>query len=57
MLQVIRGAQNLKADFFCYWLSATGHGGPELSAGTLGRIAALGASLGFDFYGPFDDAD
>jgi hypothetical protein len=57
MLQVIRAAQNLKADFFCYWLSATGHGGPELSAGTLGRIAALGASLGFDFYGPFDDAD
>lgn len=57
MLQAIRAAQNLKADFFCYWLSATGNGGPKLSAGTLGRIAALGASLGFDFYGPLDDRD
>lgn len=22
-----RAAENLRADFFCYWLSATGHGG------------------------------
>jgi hypothetical protein len=51
-LQLVRAAQDLKADFFSYWLSATGNGGPELSPGTLGRIASLGASLGFDFYGP-----
>jgi hypothetical protein len=42
--------QGLEADFFCYWVSATGHGGPELSAETLTRIAVLNASLGFDFY-------
>jgi hypothetical protein len=38
------------ADFFCYWLSATGSGGPEVSPGTLARIAGLNASLGFDCY-------
>lgn len=44
------------ADFFCYWLSATGHGGPEVSAPTLERIASFNASLGFDYYGPYDDS-
>jgi hypothetical protein len=43
------------ADFFCYWLSASGHGGPEVSAGALARISRLNATLGFDFYGPYDD--
>jgi hypothetical protein len=56
-LQRIRADENLWADFDCYWLSATGHGGPEVSPETLGRIAALGASLGLDFHGPFDDCD
>lgn len=41
---------DLRADFFCLWRSATGHGGPEISPATLARIAALRASLGFDFY-------
>ncbi len=44
------------ADFFCYWLSATGHGGPEVSAPMLERIASFNASLGFDYYGPYDDS-
>ena len=43
-------ARGLEADFFCFWVSARGHGGPEVSADTLGRIAALGAPLGIDFY-------
>ncbi len=53
-LDTLRVEHNLQADFFCYWLSATGHGGPELSPRTLDRIAALDARLGIDFYGPFD---
>lgn len=56
-LHRLRATDNLQADFFCYWLSATGHGGPEVSPETLGRIAGLQASLGLDFYGPFDDVD
>jgi hypothetical protein len=42
------------ADFFCFWLSATGHGGPEVSPGTLARIVRFNASLGFDCYGSDD---
>jgi hypothetical protein len=54
LLAVVR-EQGLTADFFCYWVSATGHGGPEVGADTLRRISELGASLGFDLYGPWDD--
>lgn len=39
------------ADFFCFWLSATGHGGPIFSADVMQRVAATGAELGIDFYG------
>ena len=42
--------RHIKVDFFCYWHSAGGHGGPEISATTLARMAALDASLGIDFY-------
>lgn len=49
-VDALRRRQELRADFFCYWPSATGHGGPEVSPGTLRRIAALDAALGFDFY-------
>ncbi len=38
------------ADFFCYWVSRAGHGGPELTAQILGDIASLDAALGIDFY-------
>jgi Domain of unknown function (DUF4279) len=53
----LRREYDLRADFFCYWLSATGHGGPELSPDTLRRIAELDAVLGIDFYGPAADPD
>jgi hypothetical protein len=42
--------QLLQADFFCYWLSATGHGGPEFSPEILGKISQLRAHLSIDFY-------
>lgn len=46
----VAAEQGLSLDFFCFWVSATGHGGPEVSPETLARIAALHSSLGFDFY-------
>jgi hypothetical protein len=49
-LERLRDRHQLRADFFCFWASATGHGGPELTPGTLARIAALDATLGIDFY-------
>ena len=49
--------QKLEAVFSCYWLSATGHGGPGLTPETLRRIADLGARLEIDFYGPFPETD
>jgi hypothetical protein len=54
-LLAVAREQGLTADFFCYCVSATGHGGPEIGADTLRRISELGASLGFDLYGPWDD--
>ncbi len=47
--------QRLHADFSCYWVSATGQGGPEVAPETLSRIGAIGASLGFEFHGPWGD--
>jgi Domain of unknown function (DUF4279) len=46
----LRAQRGLTVDFFCFWESATGHGGPEVSPDTLARIAALDAALGIDFY-------
>src|SRR3954468_13020502 len=40
LLAVVR-EQGLTADFFCYWVSATGHGRPEIGADTLRRISEL----------------
>jgi hypothetical protein len=42
--------QQLEADFFCYWASSAGHGGPVLTPEVLRRIADLGALLDIDFY-------
>jgi len=39
-----------RADVFCYWMSATGHGGPELSPEVLGRLAKYRLTLGLDIY-------
>ncbi len=43
-------AGTFRVDFFCYWVSARGHGGPDLSAALLGGVAEMGASLSFDVY-------
>jgi hypothetical protein len=48
-IDALRRSQEIRADFLCYWISATGDGGPEVSPSTLGRIGALDASLGIDF--------
>lgn len=42
----------LKADFFCGYFMGQSNSGFELSARTLERIAALGATLGIDIYSP-----
>lgn len=49
-LLTLRAEMELELDFFCFWASAHGHGGPEISPDTLRRIADLDAKLGFDFY-------
>jgi len=48
---------NARSDVFCYWASATGHGGPLVPAQILRELGDLGADLGFDFYGPDGCAD
>lgn len=45
-----------KMDIFCYWLSRSGHGGPIISPVQMARFAELNLELGFDFYGPFEEA-
>jgi hypothetical protein len=42
--------RDTRVEFHCYWMSATGQGGPVLSAAVLRRIADLAADLDFDFY-------
>jgi hypothetical protein len=34
----------------CYWLSANGHGGPELSHEVMLRLASLKLDIAFDVY-------
>ena len=34
----------------CYWLSASGHGGPTLTADIMRRVAEVGLDLEFDVY-------
>jgi hypothetical protein len=41
-----------RADVLCFWLSATGHGGPEFSPELLGRLAKYRLALGLDIYFP-----
>jgi hypothetical protein len=65
LLEIIEPAKNellavleeqaLRADFYCYWVSASGQGGPGVSAGTLRRIGELNATLAFEFHGPSGD--
>jgi hypothetical protein len=41
-----------RMDIFCYWLSASGHGGPILSPAIMRRLGELELEIGFDIYGP-----
>ncbi len=59
-LRRLQEAQEVSTDFFCFWMSATGHGGPVFSTEVLQRVARIGAELGIDFYGggaEDDDSD
>ncbi|HTR52483.1 MAG TPA: DUF4279 domain-containing protein [Kofleriaceae bacterium] len=44
---VDRGA---RIDIFCYWLSASGHGGPTVSTIQTKKLAELEIELSFDIY-------
>lgn len=46
---------SLEADFHVYWVTASGTGGPIITAATLKRIADFGTDLDFEFQGPYDD--
>jgi len=37
-------------DISCFWLSASGHGGPELDPELMQRLAFLRLPIGFDVY-------
>lgn len=39
-----------RCEMHCSWHSATGHGGPSISAQTLTRLGIMGIELDFDFY-------
>jgi len=39
-----------KRDVFCFWESASGHGGPAFSVEMLRALADAGFSLDIDFY-------
>jgi hypothetical protein len=48
--RIIQEHPSYRFEIICYWMSATGQGGPSFSPSTLSRIAALGATLDFDIY-------
>jgi hypothetical protein len=39
-----------KMDIFCFWASASGHGGPELDHELMQRLASFRLNVGFDVY-------
>ena len=43
--------EGYETDLFCYWLSASGHGGPELDPELMQRLVSLRLPIGFDVYG------
>lgn len=53
-LKELIDANHLAFDIVCYWVSATGQGGPGITPKTLGRVAAVGAILAFELQGPYD---
>jgi hypothetical protein len=43
-------ADGCRMDVSCYWLSASGHGGPSVRPAQMGEFARLGLELWFDVY-------
>ena len=43
-------ADGARMDIFCYWLSASGHGGPTIAPAQAAKLAALDLDCGFDVY-------
>lgn len=39
-----------RCEISCFWISASGHGGPDISSMILSRLARFGFDLTFDFY-------
>jgi hypothetical protein len=42
--------EGYQIDLFCFWASANGHGGPELTHEIMQRLSSLKLNLGFDVY-------
>jgi hypothetical protein len=42
--------EGYETDISCYWLSASGHGGPELDPDLMQRLASLRLPIDFDVY-------
>lgn len=51
-LRALIAGQSLAADFFCGYFMGGWNNGFTLRPQTLARVAALGAELGIDIYGP-----
>jgi hypothetical protein len=49
--------EGCRMDVSCFWISQSGHGGPEIPPRQMGRLAGLNLMLWFDLYGPYDDKD
>ena len=42
--------EGYEMDVFCFWASAHGHGGPELSPEIMQRLSSMSLKIGFDVY-------
>ena len=43
-------AEGYEMDIFCFWVSAHGHGGPELSHEIMQRLGSMRLKVSFDIY-------
>ncbi len=43
-------AEGCRMDVSCFWVSASGHGGPSVRPAQMGELARLGLELWFDVY-------
>ncbi len=42
--------EGYETDIFCYWLSASGHGGPQIDPALMQRLVSLRLVISFDVY-------